>query len=85
MVKSELKFGVFRGEVYGKRELTPNANMGLQTTASNESRGGGNDRGDRRNDRRGRGEDDKGKSGGGPGGRGKGNSAGGGQNRGGKR
>lgn len=83
--KIGIKVWVFRGEVYGKRDLTPNANMGLQTTASNESRGGGNDRGDRRNDRRGRGEDDKSKSGGGPGGRGKGNSAGGGQNRGGKR
>ncbi len=83
--KIGIKVWVFRGEVYGKRDLTPNANMGLQTTASNESRGGGNDRGDRRNDRRGRGEDDKGKSGGGPGARGKGNSAGGGQNRGGKR
>lgn len=83
--KIGIKVWVFRGEVYGKRDLTPNANMGLQTTASNESRGGGSDRGDRRNDRRGRGEDDKSKSGGGPGGRGKGNSAGGGQNRGGKR
>lgn len=84
--KIGIKVWVFRGEVYGKRDLSPNANMGLQTTASNESRGGGNDRADRRNnDRRGgRSEDDKGKSGGGAGGRGKGN-AGGGANRGGKR
>ncbi len=81
--KIGIKVWVFRGEVYGKRDLTPNANMGLQTTASTESRGGGNDRGDRRNDRRGRNDDDKSKSGGA--GRGKGNSAGGGANRGGKR
>lgn len=84
--KIGIKVWVFRGEVYGKRDLTPNSNMGLQTTASNESRGGGNDRGDRRgNDRRGRGgEDDKNKTGGAGAGRGKGNSGGGqGGNRGG--
>jgi small subunit ribosomal protein S3 len=80
--KIGIKVWVFRGEVYGKRDLTPNANMGLQTTSSTESRGGSNDRGDRRNDRRGRNDDDKGKSGGS--GRGRG-TAGAGQNRGGKR
>ena len=82
--KIGIKVWVFRGEVYGKRDLTPNANMGLQTTASTESRGGGNDRGDRRNDRRGRSDDDKSKSAGAPG-RGKSNNTGGGANRGGKR
>ncbi len=84
--KIGIKVWVFRGEVYGKRDLSPNANMGLQTTASNESRGGGNDRGDRRNDRRGRGgDDDKSKAGGagGANNRGRGNNAGGGANRGG--
>jgi small subunit ribosomal protein S3 len=89
--KIGIKVWVFRGEVFGKRDLTPNSNMGLQSTASTESRGGGNDRGDRRNDRRGRGgDDDKNKNAGAPGaganrGRG-GNAAGGaGANRGGKR
>jgi small subunit ribosomal protein S3 len=82
--KIGIKVWVFKGEVYGKRDLTPNANMGLQSTPSNESRGGGNDRGDRRNDRRGRGgDDDKNKSGGAN--RGRGGNAGGGANRGGKR
>jgi small subunit ribosomal protein S3 len=57
--KIGIKVWVFRGEVFGKRDLTPNANMGLQTSASGESRGG--ERGDRggRGDRRGgRGGDD---------------------------
>jgi small subunit ribosomal protein S3 len=84
--KIGIKVWVFKGEVYGKRDLTPNANMGLQSTPSNESRGGGNDRGDRRgNDRRGRGNDDdktKGPGAGGGQNRGRGNNAGGG-NRGG--
>lgn len=66
--KIGIKVWVFRGEVFGKRDLTPNANMGLQTQASTESRGG-NDRGDRRGgDRRGRGNE--GGEGGGRGGRG---------------
>ncbi|MES2797079.1 MAG: 30S ribosomal protein S3 [Bacteroidota bacterium] len=81
--KIGIKVWVFKGEVYGKRDLTPNSNMGLQSTPSNESRGGGNDRGDRRNDRRGRGgEEDKNKAGGANKGRG---NSGGGPNRGGKR
>jgi small subunit ribosomal protein S3 len=49
--KIGIKVWVFRGEVYGKRDLTPNANMGLQASASSESRGGGNDRRGRGNDR----------------------------------
>ncbi len=84
--KIGIKVWVFRGEVYGKRDLTPNANMGLQTSASSESRGGERgDRGDRR-DRRGRGDDDRNNRGGGRGGNaggGRGGNAGGG--RGGKR
>jgi small subunit ribosomal protein S3 len=85
--KIGIKVWVFKGEVYGKRDLTPNSNMGLQSTPSNESRGGGNDRGDRRNDRRGRGGDeDKNKAGGAGAGRGgRGNNTGGGAGRGGKR
>jgi small subunit ribosomal protein S3 len=87
--KIGIKVWVFRGEVFGKRDLTPNSNMGLQSTPSTESRGGGNDRGDRRNDRRGRGGDDDKNKAGGPGAanKGRGGNAGGGAgaNRGGKR
>jgi small subunit ribosomal protein S3 len=85
--KIGIKVWVFRGEVFGKRDLTPNSNMGLQTTASTESRGGGNDRGDRRNDRRGRGGDDDKNKGAAGANKGRGGNAGGGAgaNRGGKR
>lgn len=71
--KIGIKVWVFRGEVYGKRDLTPNANMGLQATASTEARG--NDRGDRRGgdrrdnkDRGGRGKGNNGPAGGNAGG-----------------
>ena len=51
--KIGIKVWVFRGEVFGKPDLSPNANMGLQSTAA-DSRGG--DRGPRgRGDDRGRG------------------------------
>jgi small subunit ribosomal protein S3 len=85
--KIGIKVWVFRGEVYGKRDLTPNANMGLQATASTESRGGGNDRGgDRRNDRRNRGGDeDKNKSNAGGPNKGRGGNAPGANRGGGKR
>ena len=52
--KIGIKVWVFRGEIYGKPDLSPNANMGLQSTAA-DSRGGdrgprgrGDDRGGRR-------------------------------------
>jgi small subunit ribosomal protein S3 len=64
--KIGIKVWVFRGEIYGKPDLSPNANMGLQTQASTESRGG--------NDRRGgRGGNDRGGDRRGGGGRGAGN------------
>jgi small subunit ribosomal protein S3 len=56
--KIGIKVWVFRGEIYGKPDLSPNANMGLQTQASTEGRGGNDRRGgrggnDRGGDRRG--------------------------------
>jgi small subunit ribosomal protein S3 len=75
--KIGIKVWVFRGEVFGKPDLSPNANMGLQSTAA-DSRPG--DRGGRPGDRGGRGRrpdgdqgGDRNKAGGpGAGGRGRG-------------
>lgn len=57
--KIGIKIWIFKGELYGKRDLSPNAGLMNQTSASND---GGNDRrgGDRRNDRRGGGDRDRG-------------------------
>ncbi len=50
--KIGIKVWVFRGEVYGKRDLSPNAGYGnVSGGNSNDNRGGGMDRGRRRNDR----------------------------------
>ncbi|MBP6385218.1 MAG: 30S ribosomal protein S3 [Pseudarcicella sp.] len=67
--KIGIKVWVFRGEVYGKRDLSPNANMGLQATASDarpNDRGGRNPRGgdDDKRGRGGRGRNDSANAGG---------------------
>ena len=59
--KIGIKVWVFRGEVFGKPDLSPNANMGLQSTAA-DSRPG--DRGGRPGDRGGRGRRPDGDQGG---------------------
>jgi small subunit ribosomal protein S3 len=51
--KIGIKVWIFKGEVYGKRELSPNQVSNMPTT-------GGDNRGNERNDRRGRGGDDRG-------------------------
>jgi small subunit ribosomal protein S3 len=77
--KIGIKVWIFKGEVFGKRDLSPNAGQAAQSTSgeNNDRRGGGNDR---RNDRRGGDRDNRGggrgnqgggdrRSGGGSGGR----------------
>jgi small subunit ribosomal protein S3 len=69
--KIGIKVWVFRGEVYGKRDLSPNAGIAAQQAASgSDARGGNNNRGGRGEDgdRRGRGGRDN-RGGGGAGGR----------------
>jgi small subunit ribosomal protein S3 len=53
--KIGIKVWVFKGEVYGKRDLSPNANVASAATATGEQRTAGGDRGERRD--RGRGGD----------------------------
>ena len=56
--KIGIKVWIFKGEVYGKRDLSPNAGLAAQAASE-----GGNRGGDNRNDRRGggRGDDDGGR------------------------
>jgi len=79
--KIGIKVWIFKGEVYGKKDLTPNAGLSAQSTGggdNNDRRGGG----DRRNDRRGGDRDNRG--GGGRGGDRRNNSGGGRRNEGSK-
>jgi small subunit ribosomal protein S3 len=82
--KIGIKVWIFKGEVYGKRDLSPNVGAVANAAAGNAQqggpRGGGNERG---GDRRGRGGDNRGRGGdrGGRGGEGRGRS----DNRGGRR
>jgi small subunit ribosomal protein S3 len=86
-----VKCWIMRGEVYGKRDLSPNIGQAKGQTGGGGggSRMGGNERGDRRGgDRRGPGGDRRGPGGerrGGPGGGGDRRGGGGGGNRGGNR
>jgi small subunit ribosomal protein S3 len=60
--KIGIKVWVFKGEVYGKRDLSPNAGMTSQASGSGDARGGDNRGGNRRDDdngRRGGGRNDK--------------------------
>jgi small subunit ribosomal protein S3 len=60
--KIGIKVWVFKGEVYGKRDLSPNAGMISQASGSGDARGGDNRGGNRRDDdngRRGGGRNDK--------------------------
>ena len=65
--KIGIKVWIFKGEVYGKRDLSPNVGMvsnaqgenkggGAPNTGGDRRRGGGGGRGDRRDDRGGRGD-----------------------------
>ncbi|MCY7351882.1 MAG: 30S ribosomal protein S3 [Cytophagaceae bacterium] len=60
--KIGIKVWIFKGEVYGKRDLTPNAYAAVGNTGGDARGGDRNDRRDRndRGDRRGRGGDDRG-------------------------
>jgi small subunit ribosomal protein S3 len=75
--KIGIKVWIFKGEVYGKRDLSPNVGAVANAAAGNAQqggpRGGGNERG---GDRRGRGGDNRGRGGdrGGRGGEGRGRS-----------
>jgi small subunit ribosomal protein S3 len=82
--KIGIKVWVFRGEIFGKPDLSPNANMGLQSTSADSRSGDRGGRGGRDDDRRG-GRSRGGEQGGGD--RNKPGAAGGarGGNRGGKR
>lgn len=82
--KIGIKVWVFKGEVYGKRDLSPNAYLNEGQTAGGARAAGGNDRRDRndRGDRGGRGGRGR-NDGPGGGGQGRGPGAGGGNNRGG--
>ncbi|MDR6560640.1 MULTISPECIES: 30S ribosomal protein S3 [unclassified Arcicella] len=65
--KIGIKVWIFRGEVYGKRDLSPNAGMAAQQAASGADARGGNNRGGRgeEGDRKGRGgRDNRGGAGG---------------------
>jgi small subunit ribosomal protein S3 len=53
--KIGIKVWIFKGEVYGKRDLSPNIGAAASATASQQS-GGGNERGGRRGDGKGRGD-----------------------------
>src|SRR3954467_12572016 len=53
--KIGIKVWIMKGEVYGKRDLSPNANVASATAAGGEQRAAGGDRGERRD--RGRGGD----------------------------
>jgi small subunit ribosomal protein S3 len=69
--KLGIKVWVFKGEVYGKRDLSPNIGAAANAQAGQSGGGnerGGNDRGGRRNDGRGRGGNDRGGNRGGAGG-----------------
>ncbi len=69
--KLGIKVWVFKGEVYGKRDLSPNVGAAANAQAGQGGSGnerGGNDRGGRRNDGRGRGGNDRGGNRGGAGG-----------------
>lgn len=66
--KIGIKVWIFKGEVYGKRELTPNGHL-MNQQASTEPRGFGGD--DRRRGRDGGGDRGRGRDGGGGGGRGR--------------
>jgi len=88
--KIGIKVWIFKGEVYGKRDLSPTA-LNAEAAASNtdtRSQAGGRDdrRGGGRDDRRGGGQggDRRGGAGGGQGGDRRGGNAGGGANRGGQ-
>ncbi|WP_026997841.1 30S ribosomal protein S3 [Flectobacillus major] len=48
--KIGIKVWVFKGEVYGKRDLSPNAGMAAQQAGGGDSRGGNNQRGGRDDD-----------------------------------
>jgi len=61
--KIGIKVWIFKGEVYGKRDLSPAAMM-TQAQASERAAGGGNDRGDRRGPRGDRDGNDRGGRGG---------------------
>ena len=51
--KLGIKVWIFKGEVYGKRDLTPNAGLESGKGGPGASQGGGGERGDRGGDRRG--------------------------------
>ncbi len=51
--KIGIKVWVFKGEVFGKRDLTPNAGLLANDAAAGATQGGGNERGGRRGDNRG--------------------------------
>jgi small subunit ribosomal protein S3 len=53
--KIGIKVWIFKGEVYGKRDLSPNIGAAASATAGQQS-GGGNERGGRRGDGKGRGD-----------------------------
>ncbi|MBC7922184.1 MAG: 30S ribosomal protein S3 [Ferruginibacter sp.] len=55
--KIGIKVWIFRGEVYGKRDLSPNANVVSASAPSGDRGGAGGDRGERRD--RGRGGNDR--------------------------
>ena len=68
--KIGIKVWIFRGEIYGKPDLSPNAGMAAQQSAGPDARGGNNNRGGRDDDRRGGGRGGKdNRGGGGAGGR----------------
>lgn len=85
--KIGIKVWVFRGEVYGKRDLSPNAGVAASQAAagSGDSRGGNNrggrDDNDRRGGRGGRGGEGDRRNNNGPGGGGNPNNRGGGPNK----
>jgi small subunit ribosomal protein S3 len=53
--KIGIKVWIFKGEVYGKRDLSPNIGAAASATAGQQA-GGGNERGGRRGDGKGRGD-----------------------------
>ncbi|MCZ8355004.1 MAG: 30S ribosomal protein S3 [Cyclobacteriaceae bacterium] len=54
--KIGIKVWIFKGEVYGKRDLSPNVGAAANASAGGQQSGGGNERGGRRGDGKGRGD-----------------------------
>jgi small subunit ribosomal protein S3 len=82
--KIGIKVWIFKGEVYGKRDLSPNAGYSA-SAAAGEARGGSGGGGGRDDDRRGGGRDDRRGGGGGRGGKNRNNSNNNNKQRGGKK